>query len=361
MKLAVDARWMNFGCRGMGRHAYSLVSPVSEKIVGLLPRNSPPIDIPSIFSGPNSYALWEQLWLPLLCKREEISHVLCPYNTAPVFLSPSTSLILVVHDLIFLSPWSEIPPSHSLRQELGRLYRKALLPHVIGRASRIITVSNYSRDLIAQTFKLNPADIAVIPNSLNAEWFVSEPLPLCSRTPYILTVTGDAPSKNLSSLIHAFSILKNSLGSAFHGLKLRVVGVKPGSQPHFASLAMKYGVSPSVLFEGYIDQYSLIDLYRKSLLFVLPSLSEGFGIPIIEAMASGTPVACSGTTSLPEILGDCGWYFDPRSPRLIAKTMAIALTDHQQQDKHIQAALLRAQQYSQASVARQVHHFWDTL
>ena len=361
MKLAVDARWMNFGCRGMGRHAYSLVSPVSERVVGLLPRNCPPINFTSIFSGPTSYAIWEQLWLPLLCKREKISHVLCPYNTAPVFLPHSTKLILVVHDLIFLSPWSEIPPSHSLRQELGRLYRKALIPHVIRRASRIITVSNYSRDLIAQTFKLNPADIAVIPNSVGAEWFTSEPLPFRSREPYILTVTGDAPSKNLSSLIHAFSILKNSPGSAFHGLKLRVVGVKPGSIPHFASLARKYGVTSSVVFEGYIDQDSLVTLYRQSLLFALPSLSEGFGIPIIEAMASGTPIACSATTSLPEILGDCGWYFDPRSPQLMAETMAIALSDDQQRDKHVQAALLRAQQYSQASVARQAYHFWDSL
>ena len=361
MKLAVDARWMNFGCRGMGRHAYSLVTPVSERVVGLLPRNFPPIDIPSIFSGPTPYALWEQLWLPLLCEREKISHILCPYNTAPVFLPPSTNLILVVHDLIFLSPWSEIPPSHSLRQELGRLYRKALLPNVIRRASRIITVSNYSRDLIAKTFNLSLHDIVVIPNSLSAEWFASEPIPFYSRNPFILTVTGDAPSKNLSSLIHAFSILKNSLDSAFHGLKLRVVGLKPRSIPHFASLAKKYAVYPSVVFEGYLDQDSLINLYRQSLLFVLPSLSEGFGIPIIEAMACGTPVACSATTSLPEILGDCGWYFDPRSPQLIAETMAIALSDHQQRDKHVHAALLRAQQYSQASVARQVYNFWDTL
>lgn len=361
MKLAVDARWMNFGCRGMGRHAYSLVAPVSEGVVGLLSRNSLPIDFPSIFSGPNSYALWEQLWLPLLCKKEKISHILCPYNTAPVFLPPSTNLILVVHDLIFLSSWSEIPPSHSLRQELGRLYRKVLLPHVIRRASRIITVSNYSRDLIARSFKISPSRITVIPNSVTAEWFAGEPLPFRSRNPYILTVTGDAPSKNLSSLIHAFSILKDSLVSAFHGLKLRVVGVKPRSQPYFVSLAEKYGVSPSVVFEGYVDQDSLINFYRQSLLFVLPSLSEGFGIPIIEAMASGTPVACSATTSLPEVLGDCGWYFDPRSPQLIAETMAIALSDHQQRDKHIHAARLRAQQYSQASVARQVHNFWDTL
>jgi glycosyltransferase involved in cell wall biosynthesis len=232
---------------------------------------------------------------------------------------------------------------------------------VIRRASRIITVSNYSRDLIAKTFNLSLHDIVVIPNSLSAEWFASEPLPFYSRNPYILTVTGDAPSKNLSSLIHAFSILKNSLDSAFHGLKLRVVGLKPRSIPHFASLAKKYAVYSSVVFEGYLAKDSLINLYRQSLLFVLPSLSEGFGIPIIEAMASGTPVACSATTSLPEILGDCGWYFDPRSPQLIAETMAIALSDHQQRDKHVHAALLRAQQYSQASVARQVHNFWDTL
>jgi glycosyltransferase involved in cell wall biosynthesis len=358
MRLAVDARWMHYGCRGMGLHAYTLLEPVLEGLTAFMPSGSEPLSCRSIVSGPTFYPVWEQFWLPSLCKAHKVTHLVCPYNTAPLALPRFIKLILVVHDLIYLKPWSEIPPSLSRRQELGRFYRKTVLPGVIHKASHIVTVSAYSQQKISETFGIPKSRIFVIPNSIDHDWFVFDPMPLHDRRSYILTVSGEAPSKNLATLIRAFARLKYQGSPYLRAIQLRVVGVKAANVPPFANLARQLGLESSVIFEAYVDRSDLMQLYRHALLFVLPSLYEGFGIPIIEAMASGTPVACSRVASLPEVLGDFGWYFDPLSPLDIANTICTALSDPVLYGHNALHALLRVKKYNKSSVAYSASLFW---
>lgn len=359
--LAVDARWMVGNYRGMGRYARTLVEPVAQEIAALLPLGSPPAPYLSILKGNNFFPWWEQVTLPRLCAEYRVKKLLCPYNSAPIRLSPSTEMLLVVHDLIYMEPWSNLGLSVSAYQTLGRIYRRYIVPCAIGRASHLITVSEYTRNQLSEKFSISKDAISIIPNSLGEDWYLNEPLSLECRSPYLLTVTGEAPSKNLGALIRSFSKFRDHLGPQAKDTSLRVVGISPSYQPHFKMLAVSMGIGDYVNFEPFLDESELRNLYRKAWLFVMPSLYEGFGIPLLEAMASGTPVACSNTTSLPEVVGDAGWLFNPHDLNDIAEKLFYAWTDANSRSERCFLGLARAQQYRISNVRPLIHNFWTSL
>jgi len=359
--VAIDAFWISPSCRGMGRHALRLILPVVHCVLGLAPRSFRSSYFRTINSGPSFFPFWEQIWLPFLCRRLNVDILICPYNTAPLLLAHNTKLVLVVHDLIFLSSWREIPPSFNLRHELGRIYRKYLLPLVIRRAFKIITVSQYSKHRIAQEFSLDPGNITVIPNAVEPEWFSRQPVSYSLRAPYILTVSGEAPSKNLTNLILAISSLRQQL--SFDGTfpYLRVVGVKQRYHSHFRALAKSVGVEDYIYFESYVDQEVLIELYRNSKLFVFSSLAEGFGIPLVEAMATGCPIACSHTTSLPEVVAKCCFYFNPYKVSSIAQAILDALSSPTVCEQNIACGLTRARLFTTDRLYEKTTAFWSSI
>lgn len=357
--VAVDARWMIGDYRGMGRYAHALLEPVAEKVTALLPSNSPQAAYPSVCRGSRFFPWWEQAVLPRICAEQGVSRLLCPYNTAPIRLRSSTELFLVVHDLIYLEPWSRLPLSISAYQTLGRLYRRQIVPLAIRRATKLITVSEYTRDQISSRFSISKDAIHVIPNSLDEAWYQEDPLSLDVREPYILAVSGEAPSKNLPALIRAFAKFRLKTGLLGKNVSLRIVGIKQPHQPYFIRLAEAVGIAGNIKFEPFVDEATLRRLYREAWLFAMPSLFEGFGIPVLEAMASGTPLACSNTTSLPEVAGDAGWLFDPRDDDDIASTLCSAWTDVSGRLEKSQLGLNRAQLYRRAVVNESISSFWS--
>lgn len=361
MTLGVDARWMVGEYRGMGRYAHALIEPVATKVLALLPRSYPATGYPTLQAGPSFFPYWEQVVLPGLCAKHDVTELLCPYNTAPLNLPRSTQLTLVVHDLIYLESWSSLPPSVSVYQTLGRLYRRWLVPRVARRATRLVTVSEYTRNQIAKYFSAPVQDIHVIPNSLDEAWYVDAPLPWTCRQRYILSVSGEAPSKNLPSLIRAFAAFRNRTGKTAAESRLRIVGVKPAHQPHFQRIAHAAGVGRWTIFEQFIDEPALQKLYREAWLFVMPSLHEGFGIPLLEAMASGTAVVCSNTTSLPEVIGDAGWLFDPRDVDDMAAQLQSAWVDERGRTELASRGLARAWNYSRPAVRETIKDFWEMM
>lgn len=359
MTLAVDARWMVGPYRGMGRYAHALIEPVASEVQALLPRAYARAAYPTVHAGLSFFPYWEQVVLPRLCAEHGIDHLLCPYNTAPLHLPPSTQLTLVVHDLIYLEPWHRLPPSVSTYQTLGRIYRRLVVPRAAAQAAHLLTVSEYTRNQISEHFSIAKQRIRVIPNSLDEEWYVEAPLRWSERQPYLLTVAGEAPSKNLASLIRAFAAFRQAAGNAANECTLRVVGIKPAYQRHFQRIAAAAGVGSWVAFEPFLDEPTLRRLYREAWLFVMPSLYEGFGIPLLEAMASGTPVVCSNTTSLPEVVGDAGWLFNPRDIEDMAGTLHSAWTDQQGKLERAALGLARAQRYRRSAVAEDITVFWS--
>src|SRR5512143_3274280 len=131
--------------RGMGQYARALVEPIRDRVVALLPRSQHTDERACRCAGRSVFPLWEQWTLPRLARRVEATHLLCPSNTAPLARVRGMRTIVAVHDLIFLRPLSELPLSRSAYQNLGRLYRRVVVPSIISKADVVLTVSAFTR------------------------------------------------------------------------------------------------------------------------------------------------------------------------------------------------------------------------
>jgi glycosyltransferase involved in cell wall biosynthesis len=340
--------------RGMGRFARQLVEPISESIIALLPNDISVHELPTVSRGYGFFPWWEQVELPRLCQTEQLDWLICPYNTGPIGSLGSTRTVSIVHDLIFLQPWSRLPPSKSLYQIFGRLYRRQVVPRFVRRADVVVTVSQFSRRQIAMQFGFPDSDIHVIPNSVGDDWF-SQPVPQSERKPFLFTVAGEQPSKNVSRLLCAFA--RSGLWRD-HKAILRIAGVKSEHQHSFRDLCDRLGIAASVEFLGFVSEYELKQTYREARGFVFASLFEGFGVPLIEAMACGTKIACSQTTSIPEVVGDAALLFDPYDVDSIASGLR-KLWDCSDEDT--EKLVRRAHMFSQSATRDTISGFWSQV
>lgn len=356
-KTAVDVRWMVGNLRGMGRYAHQLISPIKQVVLGVGPKSCICENLPYHAVGNGFFPWWEQFVFPNFIKYNKIKRVIFPYNTAPI-VKLDAQVILVVHDLIYLKSWSELPPSVSMYQTLGRIYRSVVVPRVIRNADVLLTVSEFTKSEIIQSFSIDPDMIHVIPNSVNKTWYVKNTVDWTKRGNYCLTVAGEAPSKNVRRLIEAFALALPRLPKGF---KLKIVGIKSSQHYKFEKLIIKHGLAGDVEFSGFVTDDDLKRLYQNAKCFVFASLFEGFGIPLIEAMASGTPIACSNTTSIPEVVGNAAVLFNPLDITEISSSICSVVNQREMAEKMIETGLERALLFNEDAVNKQFKDFWDKL
>jgi len=239
-------------------------------------------------------------------------------TTAPLH-GPFTRVV-TVHDLIY-HHW---PGSFPLPARIGL---ELLVPAGAWRAHGVLADSKAAKlDLVA-TLRLDPARIDVVhlglgmtpsaeptpESALRATWELGD-------RPVLLTVAAALPHKNLTRLLRALAALPGEPA-------LVLVGHAGREQPRLAALAAELGLGGRVRFTGWVTDADLEGLYALARLFVYPSLHEGFGLPVLEAMRRGVPVACADATSLPEVAGDAAAYFDGADERAIAATLRRLLDD----------------------------------
>ncbi len=357
MTFSIDARWMVGSFRGMGRYAWQLIEPIKHKTVALAPKGTQKVPLKTNYAGSEFFPYWEQFIQPSLAKKTQVSYLICPYNTGPLWVPKGIKTVLVVHDLIFMKSFKELPLSVSLYQVLGRLYRRFVVPRLIKKVDYIITVSHYTKSEILRHYSPN-AEIAVIPNAISSEWLNYIAQPLSQRSNYFITVAGEAPSKNLHRLLEAYA---NYVKQVQCPTLLKVVGVKSSYHEQFKLLANKLEIGSYIEWIGYISNEQLISLYGNAKGFIFASLFEGFGIPLIEAMATGTPIACSNTTSLPEVVGDCGYLFSPNCVESIKDGFLHLAQPHEYLESGVRQGLCRVQKYSETTVGHQFKEFWSVL
>ena len=227
------------------------------------------------------------------------------------------------------------------------------------KANRIITLSNFSKNEIVKHAGYPEAKIAVIYYGVDHERFKPAPrdeklmseykLPVDEKL--ILYVGSEHPRKNVPTLIKAFSKLKK----VKEGVKLVKVGSAAWKNEREKLLRLIYelGLESEVLFLNYVPEEDLPKLYNAADLFVLPSLYEGFGVPLLEAMASGTPVVASNSSSIPEVVGDAGVMVDPNDVDGLAEAMYKVLTSSGLSQKMIQRGLRRAKLFTWEKAAEQ--------
>ncbi len=255
------------------------------------------------------YTLREQLLIARASRRCDLLHV--PHYNAP--LLHRGPLIVSIMDVIHLS-------SPAYRDNLSTLfYARPMLNAVARKANHIITVSHYSKNEIVRALGIPESKITVIPCGVGEE-FTTKPASsesshldaiLGITTPFLLYVGNLKPHKNVATLLRAFATVrkKNKLSHS-----LVIVGDDARWKQSVVKECARLGIREYTKFLPHVPQSLLPYVYAAAHLVVMPSTLEGFGLPVLEAMACGTPVIASAAASLPEVAGDAALYFDPTSP-----------------------------------------------
>jgi glycosyltransferase involved in cell wall biosynthesis len=251
--------------------------------------------------------------------------------------------ILAVHDLAYLHYPDFIPWYHLW---FYKLYQKKFLL----KAKHIVTVSEFSKQDIISNFKIPTEKIAVVPNGIrnNFKTLSYEQKDNIKNehtlgNEYFLAVGGIHPRKNILQLLKAFSQFKKWQQS---NMKLVIAGRLAWQYETFIEKLKSYKYRNDVVLIGYINDNTLAELMGSAYALVYPSLLEGFGVPIIEAMQSGTPVITSNTSSMPEVGGDAALYANPNDVDDLAKQMMLIYKDEKLRNNLIEKGLIRAKQFS---------------
>ncbi len=352
-RIAIDAYYVTGRLRGMARYARMLIQSLPEDRRELLPKRPTRGILHTITSDQKWFPLWEQAVLPYKARAAGTDFILCPYNTGPLW-SLSRRVIVVIHDLIFLD--EQLGASPSTIQNLGRKYRAFVAKRVARSSHLIVTCSEFSKSRIVSLLGVPESKIVVIPNVVENDWFSLQPHPDL-KAPYVFAIAGEAPSKNTTRLIEAMGTVSKKAPL----LTLKIAGINPRFHTSFLEVAKEYGLENKVELLSYIEDEALRHTYSRAAAFVCPSLAEGFGIPLLEAMASGIPVASSHATSLPEVAGDCAVYFDPLDPKAMAQAIETALDGSAVTQRRAAAGRERAALFTPSALQPMLQQFWHEI
>lgn len=289
MSLIYDARWI--GEHGIGRFA--------REVRARLPVGT--IDVPG----------HDPVSVHGLLELEAQTRLLHVPGQDQVFYSPGYAppvswrgpLVFTIHDLIHLDVAAET-------SRFKTLYYERVVRPAVRRSAAVVTVSEYSRQTVVDWSGVDPARVRVAYNGVDPAYHPGAK-PHCPGYPYVLYVGNRKPHKNVPRLLAAFAQV-----SARHPEVRLVLSGPPDEETRH--LALAHGIYPQLVFAGSIPEERLPGYYRGASVLALPSLYEGFGLPVLEAMACGTPVLTSTTTSLPEVAGGAARLVDPEDTEAIA-------------------------------------------
>lgn len=299
-----------------------------------------------------TYPLWEQWALPRAAKKAGVDILHCTSNTAPICCN--IPLILTLHDIIFLEPRDK--QNKSLYQNMGWLYRRLVVPRVLPKCRRIITVSHFEKENIISKLQIPQERISMIYNGFN-EWFkpvkdtdtifkkyITEP-------GYFFFLGNTDPKKNTERTLIAYSLyLKQSVRKR----KLLMADMDRQYLNDIITRNQLEGISQQIIMPGYIVNTDLPYIYHSAFAFLYTSLRESFGIPLLEAMACGTPVITSNTSSMPEIGGPNAILTNPERPEEIASKMLQLEQDETFYSQQVIYGKERAKSFSWRKTAEQL-------
>jgi glycosyltransferase involved in cell wall biosynthesis len=329
--------------RGWGRYARCLAEALAE-----LPQSDlEPLTLEVVKrGGVGPEVAFEQLKLPLLLRRRRAAVVHATDCFLP--LARPCPGVVTIHDLAFEEPGSDVPP-------LTRLKFRTLTRQAARSAELIICPSDFTRDDVCSRYRVDPGKVRVI-----AEAPALPRSPQVARpddgeaAPYILAVGDLRPKKNLAALVNAYAKLWRD-GVREHRLVL--AGLDAGQGPQLAELA---GPAPLEL-TGYLSDERLDSLLTGADLVVHPSLYEGFGLVVLEAMARGTPVMAARAGALPQTGGQAAAYFDPDDPDSLASQLDTLLKDSTARAEMTRAGSSWAERFSWAGTARETVNVYREL
>lgn len=317
---------------------------INEESKGMFPGSDPRIRVvlcPLQATNRPARILWEQVILPFQVRRYKVDILLSAGMTAP-FFCPVPS-ILVIYDLQHVNQPRNFP-------RMYLFFLKTIIYLSARSADGILTISGQvKKDIIAQygirADKITIAHLAVdhdqffprssdTPSSLRAKYHLPDR--------YLLTAAALLPHKNHARLLQAFKEVVKELP----GIKLVLTGAWDKGQDTIAGLISASDLQKDVILLGWVPFEDIPFLYREAELFIFPSLHEGFGLPVLEAMASGVPVVCSQIEPLVEIAGNAALLVDPYDPTAIMRGMLSVLKDKALRLRLIEEGINRAKTFT---------------
>ncbi len=288
--------------------------------------------------------LWTKIALPLLLytSKEKPDIFFSPTHYIPRFVPVSVKKVVTIFDLSFLHF-----PEMFTKRDLWQL--KNWTKFSVQNADHIITISNFSKQDIIRQYRVSKDKITVAYPGFDKEIFKPK---IEKQDHYIIYIGTIQPRKNLLRLIEAVSRIDN--------LNLIIVGKSTGEgrqgwmYEKILKAPKELGIEDRVKFLGFVPTQDLQSLLTGAVAYIQPSLYEGFGIPVLEAMACGTPVIVSNVSSLPEVAGNAGVLIDPYSIDQIEQAIRTITTDRKLRQKYSKAGIIQAKRFSWSKMAKEV-------
>jgi glycosyltransferase involved in cell wall biosynthesis len=309
--------------------------------------------LPGHLTHPVPDIAWHQTALPAWCAWRHYDALFLPAGNRRLPMWTPCPTVGTVHDFAAIHVAGKYDPARVF-------YIRNVLPAMMRRLSHVLTVSESSRADIVEYGRVPPERVTVTPLAVDTSMFYrrdkAQTTELLSRElglnfPFVLFVSRlEHPGKNHVGLIRAFTLLKNRRKDLPHQLVL--AGPEWSGSDQIYREAAASTCSRDILIVGAMRKELLPSLYSAADLFVFPSLYEGFGLPILEAMASGVPVACSNVSSMPEVAGNAAELFDPGDPDGMAAAMERILSDGSGRANRVLGGLARAREFSWQRTAR---------
>lgn len=356
LRIGIDGRAFGSPAPGIRRYVVGLVrallalrEPLEVVALGGRDSSALPAGTGHIAEPPHppTNLGWTLVGLPRAARRARVDVIHAPAYTAPFWSLVPT--VLTIHDVSY-----ELHPQwYPYRRDW---MRRAFYRRSAHAASHILTVSGFSASEISAAYRIPRERITVVPLGVDEAFAAGDAnlpseLPVGVVVPFLLHVGDLHERRNLAMLVDAVLAARRHFG-ALPAVSLVLAGTDRGVGAGLRALAAQAGAADAVIQLGTVSEPRLRALYRSAAALVYPSLYEGFGLPLIEAMASGTPVIASNVTSIPEVLGDAGLLLDPLDRECWTQAIVDVVNDEGRRARMRAAGLRRAAEFTWARTAR---------
>jgi glycosyltransferase involved in cell wall biosynthesis len=323
MKIGIDARSLSRQLTGMGIYTLEMCKALSkiegvelclyapEAIKDSIVKEIGKPTIRNIISGNAIFRqIWSETYLPYWAKKDQVDIFWGPSHRLPLFISRSSVNVVTIHDLV----WKY---AGETMRTLSRMLEKIQMPLALKRADGIMADSTATATALFSVFPQTKGRVSVVHLASRSDEKLINPDIINKyniKNPYFIFVGTLEPRKNLKRLIEAYSNIKNKNNTL---MDLVIVGGAGWGDVDIDSLIKANKLSDNVKVVGYADESTLATLYDGAKFLAMPSIYEGFGLPIVEAMSYGTPVLTSNNSSMPEVAGDAAVLIDAQSVKSI--------------------------------------------
>lgn len=350
MRIALDARPLSTPIAGIGRYTGELLkrltcdesndwfayscSAIPEQF-----KNKKNLFVREGQCSAGLGTLYAQLIYPVWAFRDQIDIFWSPRHHLPLFLSRNSKTVVTIHDLV----WKRCPESMTLPR---RWVEQLLMPPSLRKADSIVTVSRSTANDLISECAIDRSKLNIIAPGTVASNLKPKPIfeaDITRERPYILFVGTLEPRKNLLRVLRAFQeLIKKGLKSH----RLVIAGAQGWGKFQIGEYMVQLGIEDYVELTGRVDDERLFGLYQGADFLLMPSLYEGFGLPLVEAMAFGLPVISSNVSSMPEVVGDAGLLVNPLDTKAIECAMSSLVQNQQLKQELGEKAILQAQNFS---------------